>query len=263
MTTPHNTSQIRIQPITNAEDFQRCFEITASAFGTQTADGIWKAFHPGWDTPEGRVLGASRMQSRWAASSLTSTGSPNVVYLKATVLDPSGPGAGLVGKEGEVIAGMAIWVQASMVPGNGDLPPTDLVKALELDTLYPGDESAQKFLCQVVRSLTKSRLEAVKEAETRDPPAILALDLCAVDPAFQRRGIAAELVKWGLEEAQRRGGLEAVTEASKKGRGVYAKLGFEQQGEIEYLLDDEFRDRMMPSNVFMRTGTSPKTVLHK
>ncbi|KAG4435601.1 hypothetical protein IFR05_008910 [Cadophora sp. M221] len=253
--------QVRIQPITDPEDFLRCFVIAGSAFGTQTADGIWTAFNPVLtrDTPEGKISGAARMQSRWASRSFNSAGNPNVVFLKATVPDPSGSG----GSEGEVIAGLAIWVQASTMEEHGDVPGTDLVKSLELDTLYPGDKSPQKFICQVMKSLTKQRREVMKEAATCDPPAILALDLCAVDPAFQRRGIAAELVKWGLDEAKRRGGLEAVTEASKKGRGVYAKLGFEQEGdEIEYALDDEFKDRVMPSNIFMRTGTSPKTVAH-
>ncbi|KAH6717055.1 hypothetical protein BKA61DRAFT_600988 [Leptodontidium sp. MPI-SDFR-AT-0119] len=259
MATPNSTSQVSIQPITDPGDFLRCFAITASAFGTQTADGIWTAFNPGWDTPEGKISGAARMRSRWASRSFNSAGNPNVVFLKATVPDLSSSGAG-----SEVIAGMAIWVQASTMQDHGDVPGTDLVKALGLDTLYPSDESAQRFICQVIKSLTRQRREVMKEAATRDPPAILGLDLCAVDPAFQRRGIAAELVKWGLDEANRRGGLEAVTEASKKGRSVYAKLGFQQEGdEIEYVLDDEFRDRVMPSNIFMRTGTSPKISAQK
>ena len=39
------------------------------------------------------------------------------------------------------------------------------------------------------------------------------------------------------------------------GRRVYAKLGFQQEGgEIPYVVDEEFRQRDMPSNVFMRTG---------
>ncbi|KAK0101990.1 hypothetical protein ONS95_001204 [Cadophora gregata] len=252
MTTSQSTSQVRVEPITDADDFSRCFAISAAAFGTQTADGIWTAFNPGWETPDGEILGASRLQSRWAARKSTESGNPNVVFLKATVQDPSSPG-------GEAIAGMAIWVQLSTVEGHGDIPKTELIEGLQLNTLYPDDESSQKFLCQVIQSLTKQRTEVVKEAATRDPPAIMALDLCAVDPAFQRRGVAGELVQWGLDEAKRRGGLEAVMEASKKGRSVYARYGFKQEGEeIAYILDDEFKDRSMPSNVFMRTGYSQK-----
>ncbi|KAH7384990.1 hypothetical protein BKA64DRAFT_681910 [Cadophora sp. MPI-SDFR-AT-0126] len=250
---PQSTSQVRVQPITNADDFSRCFAIAAAAFGSQTADGIWTAFNPGWDTPEGGISGAGRLQSRWASRKFTEAGNPNVVFLKATIPDPSSP-------EWDVIAGVAIWVQLSTVEGFGDVPKSDLVESLQLNTLYPGDESSQKFLCQAMKSLTKRRKEVVKEAAKRDPPAIMALDLCAVDPAYQRRGVAGELVQWGLNEAKRRGGLEAVTEASRKGRSVYARLGFRQEGEeIDYVLDEEFNERAMPSNIFMRTGYTQKS----
>jgi len=251
MADPQPTSQVRVEPITNADDFSRCFAIAAAAFGTQTADGIWTTFNPGWDSPEGGVAGAGRLQSRWASRKFTEAGNPNVVFLKATIPDQSGK---------EAIAGMAIWVQLSTVEGYGDVSKMDLVESLQLNTLYPDDESSQKFLCQVIKSLTRQRKEVVKEAASRDPPAIMALDLCAVDPAFQRKGVAGELVQWGLNEAKKRGGLEAVTEASKKGRSVYARLGFKQEGEeIDYVLDEEFKERVMPSNIFMRTGYSKTT----
>ncbi|KAL2060994.1 hypothetical protein VTL71DRAFT_9046 [Oculimacula yallundae] len=252
MANTQHTTQVRIEQITDTEDFTRCFSIAASAFGTQTADGIWTAFYPNWNTPEGAISGAQRMLERWEHRTFDAAGNPNVVYLKATIPDPSSSESG-DGKE--VIAGMAIWVQASMDKAYGDAPDTDFAKDLQVEEIYPGDEPGQRFLCQVFGSLTKQRFKAIKEAATRNPPAILGLDLCAVDPTFQRRGVAAELVKWGLEEARRRGGLEAVLEASKKGRGVYAKLGFKQEGEeIKYVIDDEFKDRVLPSNIFMRTG---------
>ncbi|CZS97328.1 uncharacterized protein RAG0_06470 [Rhynchosporium agropyri] len=251
--TPKSSSTIRVEPITNPDDFTRCFAVAASAFGTQSADGIWTAVCPNWNTPEGAILGAERMRKRWETRTFDAAGNPNCVFLKATIPDPSS------GDGKEVIAGMAIWVQVSMDKAYGDVPDPDWAKALHVEELYPGDEPSQRFLCQVFASLTKQRLEAIKQAATRDPPSLLGLDLCGVDPAYQRRGIAAELVKWGLEEARSRGGLEAVLEASKKGRGVYAKLGFRQEGEeIEYLLDDEFKERSMPSNVFMRTGILSK-----
>ena len=80
-----------------------------------------------------------------------------------------------------------------------------------------------------------------------------------MSPAFQRRGIAGKLTKWGLKEAERRGGLEAVLEAvleaSAMGRPVYERLGFKVEGtEIPYNVDEEFAGRDMPASVFMRTG---------
>ncbi|KAI9047229.1 hypothetical protein LZ554_008683 [Drepanopeziza brunnea f. sp. 'monogermtubi'] len=262
MPTVHHASPIRIEPITNPDDFARCFSIAASAFGTQTADGIWTAFNPGWDTPEGQVSGAARLRCRWAGTTVDHAGNANTVFLKATIpgaddesASGSAAGADGSGSGGEVIAGMAIWVQLSTVEGHGIVrrADQDVVEKSELAALYPNDQSAQDFSWQAMKSLTKQRLGAVEDAAERDPPAIMVLDLCAVAPEFQRRGIAGELVKWGLEEARRRGGLEAVMEASTSGRTVYARLGFTQEGP-EIVLDGSFPDRVMPSNVFMRTG---------
>lgn len=77
-----------------------------------------------------------------------------------------------------------------------------------------------------------------------------------MDPEFQRRGIAGKLVAWGLEEAERRGGLECTTEASPMGRVVYGRLGFGAEGsgeDLVYVVDDEFKDRDKPEILFMRT----------
>ena len=39
------------------------------------------------------------------------------------------------------------------------------------------------------------------------------------------------------------------------GRHVYEKLGFHQEGgEVEYDVAEEFKNRPLPSNIFMRTG---------
>ncbi|KAI4253700.1 MAG: hypothetical protein LQ352_003537 [Teloschistes flavicans] len=243
-------SDVHVEPITKADDMARCFEIAAAAFGTQTADGIWMAFNPGWDTPEGKMKGASRMRSRWSTATVDKAGNLNTIFLKAMVPDPD---------EGEIIAGMAIWLQGSAVQGHGDALDAHLPKGMDLDALYPGNASAHRYLCQIYKSLARQRVEAVKEATSQSPPAVLVLGLCAVDPAFQRRGLASKLVQWGLDEAVRRGGLETVTEASRAGRTVYSRLGFKQDGpEIEFHLDEEFKDRVLPSNIFMRTGR-PRT----
>lgn len=236
---------VRVELVTKADDIARCFEIAAKIFGTQTADNIWMAWNPGWNTPEGKAAGISRMKRHWATATVDQAGNLNTIYLKATVLTD----------EGEVIAGMAVWLQGSIVPGYGDAPEADLVKALDLDTLYPGDASAHRYICQLTESLFKQRNECIIEAASRSPPAIMIADTCGVDPAFRGRGIGSKLTQRGLDEAVRRGGLESVMEASVAGRPVWSQLGFKQDGpEIEYHLDDEFRDRRLPSNFFMRTG---------
>ena len=243
-------SDVHVEPVIKADDIARCFEIAAAAFGTQTADKNWMAFNPGWDTPEGKMEGISRMKSRWSTATVDKAGNLNTVILKATVPDPD---------KGEAIAGMAIWLQGSVVPGHGDAPEPDLAKAMDLNALYPGNAAAHKYLCQIDKALTTQRGDAVREAASLSLPAVLILDICAVDPAFQRRGIAPKLVQWGLDEAVRRGGLEVVTESTMAGRKMYSRLGFKEDGpETEYHFDGEFKDRVHPYNIFMRTGR-PRT----
>lgn len=118
-------------------------------------------------------------------------------------------------------------------------------------------EDNQRFAAQMFRSLWKRRIEYIKEVADsgRTPPAIFTLDMCAVDPRFQRRGIAGKLVEAGLAEARRRGDLECTTEGSVMGHPVYRKLGFKDEGngEIVYEVDDEFKSWDKPPNVFLRT----------
>lgn len=105
---------------------------------------------------------------------------------------------------------------------------------------------------------TQRRQVLQEKAEPRSAQkSVMILDLCAMDPEFQRRGIASKLVEWGLEEARRLGDVEAITEASRMGRSVYKRLGFQEIGEIRYEVDAEFRDRSLPSNVFLRTKPPP------
>ncbi|KAL4967184.1 GNAT family N-acetyltransferase [Aspergillus stella-maris] len=246
MATIASKTQVRVSPITDPFDLARFFDITASAFGTQVADGFWMTMNPGWDTDEGRKAGITRFVDRWESTTTDRNGKPNTIFLKATVDNNDGK---------EVIAGAAIWVQASMLDGYGDKPATDLGEAMDLNALYPGDLAEQRYVRQVDRCLHKRRVEVIQEAASTSSPAVMVLDLCAVDPAFQRRGVANALVQWGLDEARGRGGLEAVLEGSSMGRLVYGRMGFNQDGgEIVYEVDEEFRGRSRPSNVFMRTG---------
>ncbi|PGG99377.1 hypothetical protein AJ80_09373 [Polytolypa hystricis UAMH7299] len=243
-----NKAAIRVEPINAAEDFVRFFDVTALAFGRQIKDGIWIAMNPGWDTPEGRDSGISRLVDRWSGTTKDRNGNPNTIFLKATVprQDKSGE---------EDIAGVAIWVQASMIEGYGDAPTTDLGKVMDLNALYPESLAEQKYLRQLDFSLHQRRIEVVNEIASSSSSAAMVLDLCVVDPAFQRLGIATKLVEWGLLEAKRLGGLEAILEASSMGRHLYEKLGFEQDGgEFQYHVDEEFQNRDRPSNIFMRTG---------
>ncbi|KAH8162829.1 hypothetical protein CIB48_g5413 [Xylaria polymorpha] len=234
--TPDKDAGVLVEVIDRAEDFVEVYRCISEAFGRQTHDGIWTAFNPGWETPSGQAAGADRLVQRWRGVTADNKGNPNTVFLKATL-------AG-------TIVGVAIWVQASAVEGHGNIAGDDA--KMDLDALYPGNETEQRFLRQMLRSLIKRRVEFVQAKAAADPPAVMALDLCATHPAFQRRGVASKLVRWGLDEARRRGIPDVTTEASSMGRHAYAKLGFVPQGsDIVYEVDDEFAGRKKPPNVFM------------
>jgi GNAT superfamily N-acetyltransferase len=246
--------------------------VAASAFGAQTRDLIWTGYNPRWDTSEGVEEGARRMEQRVSGDAGRKG---HCVALVASVpIGDEGEGQGVVEAEGErrKVVGTAIWVQMSGRDGEGDVPPGEDVgfeerrDQLGLRELWPGDEERQKWLVAVDKGLHGMRWTAVREkvkeeAKEEETSAVWVLDLCAVSPEYQGRGVAGRLVKWGVEEAGRRGGLECLTEASRMGRRVYVKYGFETVGEIDYgeVLGDEERAVLgrygeLPSNVFMRTG---------
>ncbi|KAK1960902.1 acetyltransferase [Colletotrichum eremochloae] len=241
-------SDVRIEVILQPDDFTQVAEVVSNAFGHQVHDGVFTSMNPGWDTPEGLAKQASSMAKRHGSVTKNNKGEPNTIFLKATLPDPGQP-------DQRIIAGMAIWVQQSAVDGHGDPPPKDLIKELNLEATFPGNEAEQRYAAACMASLHKRREEVIREKATSDEPAVFVLDMCAVDPKFQGKGIAKKLVQWGLEEAKRRGGLELLLEASTMGRHVYSKLGFKQDGpEIEYEVDEQFAHRERPSNIFMRTG---------
>ena len=238
--------EVRIGLAQQPEDVVQGFECACNTFGRQTQDAIWMGFNPGWDTPEGQALCAARMVKDWQNPTRDDRGKLNTMYVVATVPDSDQASS-------RKVVGLAIWLQLAFVQGQGNPPNEEAALARTLEGLYPHDASQRGHLCRLMVSLHRQRIALLKESANTSSPAVMVLDLCTVDPAYQRRGIASKLVQWGLDEAQRRGGIEASTEGSKMGRGVYAKLGFEQEGpEIEYDVDPEFASRPLPSNVFMR-----------
>lgn len=236
----NHDDDVHVELIIDAADFQDCFVCLAEAFGRQANDSIWTGSNPGWDTPEGVDTNTERMIDQWRKSD------GNTLHLKATVRDEDNPSL-------RHIVGFAIWTQLSMIPGQGHKPKE--WNSSDFETHHPGNEREQRYISQMLSSLQKRRRAYVLERATKSPSSVMALDICAVHPEFQRRGIASKLCQWGLDEANRRGNLEAITEGSIRGRHVYQKLGFNPQGsEIEYQVDKEFADRSFPSNLFMRTG---------
>jgi ribosomal protein S18 acetylase RimI-like enzyme len=55
---------------------------------------------------------------------------------------------------------------------------------------------------------------------------LLDLEILGVDPAYQGRGLASKLLKWGLARADEEG-VEIYLSSSPEGRRMYEKYGFE------------------------------------
>ncbi|KAF1937143.1 hypothetical protein EJ02DRAFT_63695 [Clathrospora elynae] len=240
-----NHDDVIISHIQTEQDVIQANYCISEAFGRQAKDAVWILMNPGWDTEEGQTKHSQNLMKQWQSITVNKDGNPNALYLKATVPDP--------GKQGERrVVGLAIWKQLSFVEGYGDPFSSDMTEAFA-----DLDEKNQRFATQMFHSLWKRRIEYMREVSgsDRNPPAIFTLDLCAVDPAFQRRGIAGKLVEVGLAEAKKRGDLECTTEGSVMGRAVYSRLGFKDEGtgDIKWEVDSEFQTWDKPPNVFLRT----------
>ncbi|KAH6861896.1 hypothetical protein B0T12DRAFT_453088 [Alternaria alternata] len=249
-----NNNDVIIAPFETEQDFRQGQHCLSEAFGHQAKDAVWQLMTPGWDTDEGQTKHAQTLMKRWQSTTTNKDGQPNALYLKATLPDPD--------KQGERrVVGMAIWKQLSFVEGYGDPFSSDMTAAL-----VDYDEKNQRFATQMFNSLWKRRIAYMHEVEKsdRNPPAIFTLDICAVDPAYSRRGIATKLVEAGLAEAKKRGNLECTTEGSAMGRAVYRRLGFKDEGtgDIEWEVDEEFKTWDKPPNVFLRTASMTIVDIH-
>lgn len=242
---PEDDTQVAV--ITDSADISAVLDVTFECFGKQVPDAILDALNPEWNTPDGHQRALARWTKRFEAPpTYTKDGDPTKLYLKATATDSSG---------NRRIAGYAVWLQLSSTEGYGDPPMLNPREVMNLTELYPNDPDEAEYLCIMLDNLSKQKHALLEEQSNAAIPAIMALDLCVVHPDFQRRGIATKLVQWGLDEAERRGGLVSCMEASTMGRTVYAKLGFKQEGpEIDYKVNGaKFAKNGMPSNIFMRT----------
>ena len=67
---------------------------------------------------------------------------------------------------------------------------------------------------------------------------VLVLQVLCVHPSHQRKGIATQMVRWGIEEAAKHG-KGVIVIATPMGRPFYASVGFEAVAEM-YIWGEAF-----------------------
>lgn len=188
-------------------DMPRLFEITSLAF--KDNEPFWDAMYPGHTTPEGRRIGGERFVKAKHAD-------PNTLYLKA------------VDEHTGEIAGFAKWnVFRNRFPApakaEGDFWACDEDKA---------------YTQHLMTEFNRDRMAYLKSNNGN----AVNLDICVIDPKYQRMGIGGLLVSWGIDKADELG-FEAIVESSVYGKGLYEKNGFEFKKDVTLPLPDKWAGR--------------------
>lgn len=182
------------------EDSARLFEIISLAFGHEHAyvEALW----PNHDTPAGREAGAERLL-------FAKQNQPWAKFLK--VVDTNED----TGKE--EIAGFMKWDVYAQEDGSGIVPEVPV----HMPEQYYENQDANDYADYIWNEFTRRRWDAVRKTGGR----IVSLDIAAVDPKYQRRGVGKMLMQYGVDVADKLG-VESVVEASRRGRFLYQNFGF-------------------------------------
>lgn len=196
-------------------DMPRLFEITSLAFLHN--EPFWDAMYPHHDSAEGRRLGGERFVKAKHAD-------PNTLYLKA-VDEATGE-----------IAGFAKWnVFQNRIPGpakaEGDF----------------WDSEEEKAYCQHL--MTEFNIDRTTFLKAAGGNAVN-LDICVIDPKYQRMGIGGLLVGWGIDKADELG-YDAIVESSVYGKSLYEKNGFVFQKDVTLPLPAQWASRPKSSYAWL------------
>lgn len=82
------------------------------------------------------------------------------------------------------------------------------------------------------------------------------MSLLAVDPAYQRKGLGRRLLEPVLEQADKEG-RKIYIEASKKGVGLYERLGWERVGVMRIDLRPHGGDTVEETVLLIREPRKP------
>ncbi|EMD00454.1 hypothetical protein BAUCODRAFT_28808 [Baudoinia panamericana UAMH 10762] len=174
-------------------DMKRVFECAALAFDRN--EPFFDIIYPKHWLDTGRTQGGERMCQ-------IKNSDPHTTFLKA------------VDEESGVIMGMAKW----NVYAHNTLPDLSAVQYRE--NLWDSDDG-MAYASTLVNVFLKERNAAIRQSGGN----LVSLDILAIDPKYQRRGVGDALVKWGTGKADELG-VQAVVESSVFGKGLYEKNGF-------------------------------------
>ena len=94
-------------------------------------------------------------------------------------------------------------------------------------------------------------------------PNHIVLAMLFTHPSYRRRGVARQLIDWGIREADRLG-LEAFIEATDMGRPVYEAMGFTYMGinawEPPHKENNEKSERWRELEEFFQTPIATYTM---
>ncbi|KAJ3005163.1 hypothetical protein HKX48_000839 [Thoreauomyces humboldtii] len=220
-TNTNSTTTLAVRPGT-LSDAVGCALVTSQAYSTSV---FYRWLCPSLDLHATDFLAMwRRRHARVLADRTTFT-----VVCEETTTSPSSS----TGDSRVRIVGVSEWQRVGkgkevVWESNGDVA----AKRLAMDEI----DLASKTTTIVNRAISKERNDALNawgasRPIAEEPEPSWYLNLLAVDPAVQGRGIGEMLTRWGMERAER-DGLYVRLHATEAGSGLYRKLGFGVVGKL-------------------------------
>jgi GNAT superfamily N-acetyltransferase len=233
-------------------DFDRLMEIQFAAFG-QSGDSHREPFvdiiWPGGDTAVGQAAARDRTLQALREE-------PTATFLKITDTTT-----------GEIIGG-AKWQVYMKKPEN---KPVEAVwwegddrefAEFALGILYRGrlEKTAPEgpYLCELL-FLVQTFSEFLNIALRINANVESVLDIIFVDPKHQSRGAGSKLVKWGVNRADEMG-VEAFLEATRFGRPLYEKNGFQVIEHVVIQVPEKWAHKPKLQHFWMQRPAAKKAV---
>ncbi|KAF3934521.1 hypothetical protein ABW19_dt0206084 [Dactylella cylindrospora] len=177
-------------------------------------------------------------------------------YLGASLLSPNNwvvvaylKEIGEDGEEREVVVGHGVWERRGKT-GDEEAKRDYFLQRIERwlfalhvkinDFFFP-NPAANKLAIALMSAFVKElkvRASKIPNFENQ-----YHLNFLGVDPKYQRRGVGAAIVNWGVDKA-RKAGLSCSLEASQAGKRVYTKCGFREEAVCDPFHGEVWKDGM-------------------